>query len=125
MLLLIISVISVQAFGAWQLQDGGRIKSRWATDVNPYVCVPYPEYPRPQLVRLEWRSLNGLWQHTTASSFSNPPIGQDLTEEILVPYPVESALSGIMDEDFSSTHQYMWYRRMEGGLPARVCFVLA
>lgn len=76
------------------------------------VSIPHPEYPRPQMVRPKWKNLNGLWQLGMANSFENPPIGKKLSQEILVPYPVESALSGIMDEDFSRTHKYMWYRRL-------------
>jgi hypothetical protein len=65
-----------------------------------------PEYPRPQLVRSRWLNLNGAWQFGNAVEGEAPPIGQNLEEAILVPFPVESALSGIM------RHQdRMWYRR--------------
>ncbi len=65
-----------------------------------------PEYPRPQLVRSRWLNLNGEWQFENAVEGEAPPIGRNLEEVILVPFPIESALSGIM------RHQdRMWYRR--------------
>jgi hypothetical protein len=67
---------------------------------------PLPEYPRPQLTRTDWQSLNGIWQFAGAADINTPPTGQTLGEEVLVPYPIESALSGIM------RHQdFMYYRR--------------
>ena len=62
-------------------------------------CRPdrvHPEYPRPQLVRDEWLNLNGVWQLAFAEKAEPPPLGQTLPEKILVPCPVESALSGVM-----------------------------
>lgn len=55
-----------------------------------------PDYPRPQLARSQWRNLNGAWEFAAGTAGENPPVGQSLGERILVPYPVESALSGIM-----------------------------
>ncbi|MFT5239367.1 MAG: hypothetical protein ACI9OU_001835 [Candidatus Promineifilaceae bacterium] len=61
------------------------LQTRWAADVSPENALP--DYPRPQLVRETWLSLNGLWDIA---------LGDDLQTQILVPYPVESALSGVM-----------------------------
>ena len=47
-----------------------------------------------------------MWQFASAAAGETPPFGQDLAERILVPYPVESALSGIMRHE-----ERMWYRR--------------
>ncbi|MEV7970169.1 PA14 domain-containing protein [Sphaerisporangium sp. NPDC088356] len=80
------------------------IKTKWAADVDP--ANPLPEYPRPQMVRDRWRSLNGTWQFSTAQQDQAPPVGRDLTEKIVVPYPVESVLSGIGRHE-----ERMWYRR--------------
>jgi hypothetical protein len=58
------------------------------------------------MVRKEWQNLNGLWQFSAAQENEEPPFAKDLKERILVPYPVESALSGIMRHE-----SRMWYRR--------------
>ena len=76
----------------------------WTNQVS--LTNPLPEYPRPQLARPDWQSLNGIWQFAGASNINTPPVNQTLGEEVLVPYPIESALSGIQ------RHQdFMYYRR--------------
>ncbi len=75
----------------------------WTNQVS--VTDPLPEYPRPQLTRTEWQSLNGVWQFAPASDLNNPPTGT-LPEEVLVPYPIESALSGIQRHE-----NRMYYKR--------------
>lgn len=54
------------------------------------------EYPRPQMVRKQWMNLNGIWQYQPASSFEQPVPAGKLSGKILVPFPVESAISGVM-----------------------------
>jgi hypothetical protein len=66
-----------------------------------------PEYPRPQMVREKWLNLNGIWQFQPAKSATEALPAGDLAREILVPFPVESALSGIME----TNHTHVWYRR--------------
>ncbi len=79
--------------------------TRWAAEVSP--TNAHPEYPRPQLVRPDWLNLNGLWSYTISSSAATVPAKSD--GEILVPFPIESALSGVMRRvDEGST---IWYRR--------------
>ncbi len=80
------------------------IMTRWAKDVSPDKTLP--EYPRPQLVREKWQNLNGLWQFAVAKDKEEPPLGKKLDEQILVPFPVESALSGVMKRA-----DRVWYRR--------------
>ena len=82
----------------------GPLMTRWAGDVRPE--APLPEYPRPQLVRADWLNLNGVWQLDFAKAGDAPPIGKALGRQILVPYPVESALSGVMEHS-----DRLWYRR--------------
>jgi len=82
----------------------GPLLTRWARDVQPDKV--HPEYPRPQMVRKDWLNLNGLWQLGFATKDEAPPFGRDLPERILVPFPVESALSGVMKHA-----DRLWYRR--------------
>ncbi|MCT2584365.1 AbfB domain-containing protein [Actinophytocola gossypii] len=76
----------------------------WTSQVSPTNALP--EYPRPQLVRADWLNLNGVWEFTGTPNIDSPPVGQTLPEGVLVPYPIESALSGIMRHEDS-----MFYRR--------------
>src|SRR5262249_15495624 len=91
------------ADAAWKPAKGPLL-TRWAKDVNPDRV--HPEYPRPQLVRKDWQNLNGLWQLAFAKKDDAAPLGKDLPERILVPFPVESALSGVMKQA-----DRLWYRR--------------
>ncbi|MHC4081323.1 MAG: glycoside hydrolase family 2 protein [Planctomycetota bacterium] len=80
------------------------IMTRWAADVSSDRV--HPEYPRPQLVRDEWLSLNGVWELAFAEEDEDAPIGRSLSRRILVPFPVGSALSGVMQQA-----NRVWYRR--------------
>lgn len=80
------------------------LRTPWAGQVGPDNALP--EYPRPQLTRSDWRNLNGRWQFAAAHEGEQPPVGTTLPERILVPYPVESQLSGIERHE-----DRMWYRR--------------
>jgi len=69
-----------------------RIVTSWAEKVNPK--APLPEYPRPQLVRSQnWKNLNGLWSYAIIPKNQNEPASYQ--GSILVPFAVESALSGV------------------------------
>lgn len=69
----------------------GKIMTRWAAEVRPDDALP--EYPRPQMVRSEWLNLNGLWEYAIRPAESLAPETYD--GHILVPFSVESALSGV------------------------------
>src|SRR5688500_11877900 len=75
------------AAAAWQPAKGP-LMSKFARDVKP--DQPLPEYPRPQMVRKEWRNLNGLWDYAIKPKDEKRP--QSFDGKILVPFPVESAL---------------------------------
>ncbi|QKX54330.1 uncharacterized protein TRUGW13939_01416 [Talaromyces rugulosus] len=69
---------------------------------------PWPEYPRPQLERSEWKNLNGIWRYESASDLAaanNPPFNSTLSHEVLVPSCLESALSGIQ----GNNTLYSWF----------------
>jgi len=96
------SLINAQTTG-WSVA-GDKITTPWADKVNP--LNPLPEYPRPQMVRTEWKNLNGLWDYAiTASNESMPKIFQG---KILVPFAVESALSGVNKS--VGPDNVLWYR---------------
>src|SRR5262249_39372098 len=58
------------------------LMTRWAKDVSPDKV--HPDYPRPQMVREKWQSLNGLWQFAEAKAGDAPPLGRELNGRILV-----------------------------------------
>jgi hypothetical protein len=87
----------------WQIPATAPLLTPWAKQISPQQV--HPEYPRPQLVRREWKNLNGLWEYAEAMINENPPVGKKLAGSILVPFPIESALSGVM----KSTER-LWYR---------------
>lgn len=95
------------ASAQWQ-PGAGKLVTRWAQDVSPENV--WPEYPRPQMVRSVWTNLNGLWQYAVRPSAEGKPDAWD--GEILVPFPVESALSGVMKA--VQPDQRLWYRRSFG-----------
>ncbi len=81
----------------------GPLMTRWAKDVSP--TRVHPEYPRPQLVRSQWQNLNGLWDLAIVDAEQAAP-PENFGQQILVPFPVESALSGVMQRA-----NHVWYRR--------------
>ncbi|RYG17285.1 MAG: beta-galactosidase [Chitinophagaceae bacterium] len=71
----------------------GKIASPWAEKVNP--SQPLPEYPRPQFVRdNNWKNLNGLWNYAITKKESTE-IPKQWDGKILVPFAIESSLSGV------------------------------
>lgn len=89
---------------AWQPAKGP-LMTRWAKEVSPDNV--HAEYPRPQVVRADWLNLNGLWHYAIRPK--DEPQPQDFDGKILVPFPVESALSGIMKP--VGPENRLWYRR--------------
>ena len=82
------------------------LTTRWTAEVTPEHVLP--EYPRPDLVRPTWQTLNGTWQYAVRDSGStSSPRAWDGT--ILVPFPIESQLSGVRRT--VTDRQRLWYRR--------------
>lgn len=88
----------------WSAQKAP-IMTRWSADVE--VNQPWDLYPRPALKRSDWTNLNGLWDYAITRDQRQAPDSMD--GKILVPYPVESALSGVMKR--VSAADYIWYRK--------------
>ena len=96
------AMVEIQEAGSTTI--GGRV-SRWAGDMD--MRNPWPEYPRPQMVRPRWQNLNGLWNFAVAGTNKNQP--KKIAELITVPFPIESTLSGV--KRIVGSGSYLWYRR--------------
>ena len=88
----------------WKPLDN-KIMTRWSKEVSPEKV--WPEYPRPQLMRGDWQSLNGLWDYSVLDKTAAQP--KKFQGEILVPFCVESALSGVKKS--VTENDRIWYRR--------------
>ncbi|HSA01502.1 MAG TPA: DUF4965 domain-containing protein [Candidatus Paceibacterota bacterium] len=106
---LILALVGWMSFNAWAAAEWkpapGPLMTRWAKQVTP--SKVHPEYPRPQMAREEWLNLNGLWNYAIVDKESSRPANWD--GQILVPFPVESALSGVMRR--VTDKQRLWYQR--------------
>ncbi|MFX1707392.1 glycoside hydrolase family 2 TIM barrel-domain containing protein [Chitinophaga sp. CC14] len=81
------------------------MQSRWAAKVSPDNALK--EYPRPQLQRKNWENLNGLWEYSITDSSETAP--SNFEGVILVPYPIESALSGVQKKLMPD--KCLWYKK--------------
>ena len=79
--------------------------SRFAMDVDEQ--MPWPEYPRPQMVRGRWLNLNGSWDYSLVNR--DDPQPQGFAGQILVPFAIESTLSGVKQSP--AAEQKLWYKR--------------
>lgn len=104
--LILIATLSLPLISSaqeWQPKRAA-LMSKFSKDVNPKSVLS--EYPRPQFVRNKWLNLNGMWQFQPASGRTEALPSGNLSRSILVPFAVESALSGVMEH-----HESIWYRR--------------
>lgn len=104
-LLLQTGVTQAQNTSGWSMVKG-KITSPWAEKVDP--ANPLPEYPRPQLVRENWQNLNGLWDYAIVPKAQQETMPTAFQGKILVPYAIESALSGVGKT--VGKDSVLWYR---------------
>ncbi|WP_372648328.1 glycoside hydrolase family 2 protein, partial [Draconibacterium sp.] len=101
------AIVLLISFGLYA-QDwqpvGDRIKTRWAEKVTPDNV--WKEYPRPQMVRPEWKSLNGLWEYAVTSKNATKPEAWE--QNILVPFALETPLSGVGRR--IESNEVIWYK---------------
>jgi len=103
-LLAVLSLISKQTEAQWKPVEG-TLTTDWTPKVTPENV--WKEYPRPQLVREKWMNLNGLWEYAIRPKEEEKPAQFD--GKILVPFAVESALSGVGKQ--VGDQNKLWYRR--------------
>lgn len=112
-LCLILSLIFISA-NAWQRTKCGPADqiTKWGKTLDPNNVLK--EYPRPRLARHmnTYINLNGIWEFEPSSSENEQPqFGKPLNSTILVPFPVESCLSGV-----GKTYKNLWYRKVVGSI---------
>ena len=103
--LLLLSMLFANMAIAQYAPAGDRIKSKWAAQVSPENALS--EYPRPMMVRPEWKNLNGLWQYAITTKGEKAP--QQYEGDILVPFCIESSLSGVQKE--VGPDKALWYQK--------------
>ena len=96
--------LTVCAQAQWK-PAGDKIKTKWAEQINPQNVLP--EYPRPQLERTDLVNLNGEWEYAIKPKGEVEPNSFD--GNILVPFAVESSLSGVQKE--VGENNELWYKR--------------
>lgn len=101
--ILVLSSCSNQAVHDWKAAEG-RLSTEWTAEVNP--SNARAEYPRPHMVRKDWKCLNGLWDYAITAKDASMP--EDADGKILVPFCVQSSLSGIGQN--VGIDEVLWYR---------------
>ena len=107
---------SVCAQGIWQKQTAP-VMTPWGEQLT--ADNVWSEYPRPSMQRKDWMNLNGIWQYFKRSSikYDYEKNASSFSKAILVPFPVESALSGIMDKSYSANRKATYMYRRTFTLP--------
>ncbi len=100
----LLSICVLNSFGQWK-PAGDKIKTSWAEKID--VNHVLPEYPRPMMERADWMNLNGLWDYSILKAGLAEPTQFD--GQILVPFPVESSLSGV--QKTVGENNEVWYKR--------------
>ena len=83
------------------------LMTTWGEKITPGNA--WREYPRPQMVRANWTNLNGEWDYAVTSVTNTPGRPTKWDGKILVPFCLESSLSGVgrlLEPD-----QFLWYTR--------------
>ena len=83
----------------------GFMKTRWTDKVD--INNPLPEYPRPQMERSNWMSLNGVYDY--AIKGAGCEWAEEFDGKIVVPFAVESMLSGVQKQLLPN--QRLWYKK--------------
>lgn len=103
-LFLIIVWTGFSSFAQWQ-PVGNRLMTPWGKELKPDRV--WQEYPRPIMEREVWKNLNGLWEYAVVPLGSPEPVTYE--GQILVPFALESALSGV--GRVLKADEELWYKR--------------
>lgn len=102
---LVLAVVTTRAQWA---PAGERIKTKWSAELNPSNVLL--EYPRPIMERKDWKNLNGLWNYSVIEKGNAIP--QRFEGQILVPFAIESSLSGV-GKRVDENHELVYFRNFE------------
>ena len=91
-------------FAQWK-PAGDKIKTSWGEQLDPKNVLP--EYPRPIMERNDWKNLNGPWKYAITKKGDPTPAAYQ--GDILVPFAVESSLSGV--GKMINEKEELWYQR--------------
>ena len=91
-------------FAQWK-PAGDKIKTSWGEQLDPKNVLP--EYPRPIMERSDWKNLYGLWKYAITPKGTPAPAAYQ--GDILVPFAVESSLSGV--GKMINEKEELWYQR--------------
>lgn len=117
LLLLFSFVIQLSTYAQkWEMKKA-RIMTPWSEKIDPKNVLP--EYPRPQMVRDNWVNLNGVWDFTKVDDMTYNPT-QKFDQKILVPFPMESAISGIMDTNHMENRGKVFAYRKKITIPSNM-----
>ena len=98
-----LSLALLVAFGA----VAAPMMTQWGEKVTPESA--WRGYPRPQMVRENWTNLNGKWDYAVTSVTNTPGRPTKWDGKILVPFAIESTLSGV--GRLLEPNEFLWYTR--------------
>lgn len=114
LILLFCFIIQAPTFAQkWEMKKA-RIMTPWSENIDSNNVLP--EYPRPQMVRNNWINLNGVWDFTRVEEMAYSS-SQKYDQKILVPFPMESAISGIMDTNHMENRGKVFAYRKKFSIP--------
>ena len=102
--ILFVLALCSSTFAQWK-PAGDKIKTSWGEQLDPKNVLP--EYPRPIMERSDWKNLNGLWKYAITPKGTPAPAAYQ--GDILVPFAVESSLSGV--GKMINEKEELWYQR--------------